>query len=429
MNKYDNLRKQLNASNEKFNTGIKKLNSVSSEMRRVANVAHNAQEIINDIDEQFAKATKLNKTDIAFLFAATALQCVRWIMMPSLDLDFSKTPSSERLTSQQGAQKYEKPKQDAYIKEHENDKITIGSGRYFGWNEIIGAPVPYDAMHGSEQYDILGSFSPAGTQLFGKNHHVATLGHDPILGWVFGTMNIMTRTVTMKDFRTYNVEMPNPLLREGSLFVFQSHEQVITTPSSMPLVMGQALHSFSEDNKRLFAAVARQGMHFASDAFTKMGLPIPLLNATKAQTLLELGWNSVEAEKVIKKVGKNLAIVGAQAGLSILINFIVKSLHFLYFDGDLEDQAALDLYEVKTRKILSYSNAIASGSNILYVALSRDIKKLDVGGILVTIYRLISDYNFIKSIKKEFLEKQWHDIVMGDFDEFDYLQEGKYDKQ
>ena len=98
----------------------------------------------------------------------------------------------------------------------------------------------------------------------------------------------------------------------------------------------------------------------------------------------------------------------------------------MYFDGDPEDQAALDLHEVKTRKILSYSNAIASGSNILYVALSRDIKKLDIGGILVTIYRLISDYNFIKSIKKEFLEKQWYDAVMGDFDEFDYLQEGVY---
>lgn len=427
MGKYDNLKKQLNSSTDKMNAGINKLTAVNNEMRRVADVAHNAQTIIDDIDEKFAQATKFNKTDIAFLFAATALQCVRWIALPSLDLDFSKTPTSERLTSQQGAQKYEKPKQDSFIKEHENDAIIVGSGKYFGWNEIIGAPVPYDAMKGSEQFDILGSFSPQGTQLYGKNHHVATLGHDPILGWIFGTMNIMTRTATMKDFSSYDVEMCNPMLKEGSLFFFESNEQIITNPTSLPIIVGKTLHSFSEDNKRLFAAVARQGMHFASDAFTKMGLPIPLLNAVKAQNLLELGWNSVEAEKVIKKVGKNLAIVGAQAGLSILINFIVKSLHFLYFDGNPEDKMALDLYEVKTRKILSYSNAIASGSNILYVALSRDIQKLDIGGILVTIYRLITDYKFIKSVKKEFLEKQWYDIVMGDFDEFDYLQEGKYE--
>lgn len=426
MGKYDNLKKQLNTSTEKINSGTNKLTAVNTEMRRVADVAHNAQTIIDDIDEKFAQATKLNKLDIAFLFAATALQCARWILMPSLDLDFKQTPPNERLTSQQGAQ-IEKKQQKSFIDEHQNQEIIAGSGKYFGWNEIIGAPVPYDAMKGSEQYNILGSFSPQGTQLYGKNHHVATLGHDPILGWVFGTMNIMTRTATMKDFSSYNVEMCNPMLKEGSLFFFQSNEQIITTQTSLPIIVGQTLHSFSEDNKRLFAAVARQGMHFASDAFTKMGLPIPMLSAMRAQDLLELGWNSTEAEKVIKQMGKNLAIVGAQAGLSILINFIVKSLHFLFFDGDPEDKMALDLYEVKTRKILSYSNAIASGSNILYCAISQNYSKLDIGGILVTIYRLITDYKFIKSIKKEFLEKQWYNEVMGDFNEFDYLQEGKYE--
>ena len=426
MGKYDNLKKHLNTSTEKINSGTNKLTAVNTEMRRVADVAHNAQTIIDDIDERFAQATKLNKLDIAFLFAATALQCARWILMPSLDLDFKQTPPNERLTSQQGAQ-IEKKQQKSFIDEHQNQEIIAGTGKYFGWNEIIGAPVPYDAMKGSEQFDILGSFSPKGTQLYGKNHHVATLGHDPILGWVFGTMNIMTRTATMKDFSSYNVEMCNPMLKEGSLFFFQSNEQVITTQTSLPIIVGQTLHSFSEDNKRLFAAVARQGMHFASDAFTKMGLPIPMLNAMRAQDLLELGWNSTEAEKVIKQMGKNLAIVGAQAGLSILINFIVKSLHFLFFDGDPEDKMALDLYEVKTRKILSYSNAIASGSNILYCAISQNYSKLDIGGILVTIYRLITDYKFIKSIKKEFLEKQWYNEVMGDFNEFDYLQEGKYE--
>lgn len=424
MGKYDNLKQQFNSSTKKINVGINELTNVNSEMRRVANVAHNAETIINEIDNEFSRATKLNKTDIAFLFTATALQCVRWILLPSLDFDFKQTPPSERLTSQQGAQ-IEKRQQKSFIDEHQKQEIVDGSGKYFGWNKIIGAPVPYDAMRGSELFAIK-DFKPIGVQLYGKNHHVATLGHDPILGWIFGTMNIMTRTATMKDFNSYNVELCNPLLKEGSQFFFQSNEQIITNPTSLPVILGKTLDSFSEDNKRLFAAVARQGMHFTSDAFTKMGLPIPMLNAKKAQDLLEHGWNSVEAEKVIKKVGKDLAIIGAQAGVSILINFIIKSLHLLYFDGNFEDVEALKLYEVKTRKILSYSNAIASGSNILYVALSKDINKLDIGGIIVTIYRLITDYKFIKSIKKEFLEKHWFDIVMGDSNEFDYLQEGKY---
>lgn len=425
MSKYDALRKKLDSSTDKIKTGTNKLTAVNTEMRRVAEVAHNAETIIDDIDAQFARATKLNKTDITFLFVATALQCARWILLPSLDLDFKQTPPSERMTSQQGAQ-IEQKQQKAFLKEHENEAILSSAMGYFGWNEIIGAPVPYDAMKGSEQFSILGDFSPVGTQLYGKNHHVATLGHDPLMGWIFGTMNIMSRTITMKDFSSYNVEMYDRSMVDGSLILFKDRRQYITTtpPTSLPIIVGQCIHSFTEDNKRLFAAVARQGMHLASDQFTKMGLPIPMLNAARAQSLLEMGWNSAEAEKVIKKLGKNLAVVGAQAGLSILINFIVKSLHFLYFDGDVENQAELDLYEVKTRKILSYSNAIASGSNILYVALSRDISKLDIGGIIVTIYRLISDGSFIKSIKKEFLENQWYNTVMGDFNEFDYLQEG-----
>lgn len=427
MSKYDALRKKLDSSTDKIKTGTNKLTAVNTEMRRVAEVAHNAEAIIDDIDAQFARATKLNKTDIIFLFVATALQCARWILLPSLDLDFKQTPPSERWDSNKGA-RLERQEQKAFLKDHEQNAIVSSAMGYFGWNEIIGAPVPYDAMKGSEQFSILGDFSPVGTQLYGKNHHVATLGHDPLLGWIFGTMNIMSRTITMKDFSSYNVEMYDRSMVDGNLILFKDRRQYITTtpPTSLPIIVGQCIHSFTEDNKRLFAAVARQGMHLASDQFTKMGLPIPMLNAARAQSLLEMGWNSAEAEKVIKKLGKNLAVVGAQAGLSILINFIVKSLHFLYFDGDVENQAELDLYEVKTRKILSYSNAIASGSNILYVALSRDISKLDIGGIIVTIYRLISDGSFIKSIKKEFLENQWYNMVMGDFNEFDYLQEGAY---
>ena len=337
MSKYDKLKKQLDNSFEKVTQGTNKISAVNSEMRRVADIAHNADTIIADIDSQFAQATKLNKTDIAFLFAATALQCIRWIALPSLDLDFKQTPPSERLTSQQGAQ-IEKQQQKSFLEDHQQDAIVASSLGFFGWNEIIGAPVPYDAMEGSEQYSILGDFSPKGTQLYGKNHHVATLGHDPLLGWVFGTMNIMSRTVTMKDFSSYNVEMYDRTQKEGSLIFFQNNRQSITTPTSLPLIVGSCLYSFTEDNKRLFAAVARQGMHFASDAFTKMGLPIPLLSATRAQNLLELGWNSVEAEKVIKQDGRNLAVVGAQAGLSILINFIIKSIHFLYFDGNFDNQ-------------------------------------------------------------------------------------------
>ena len=62
------------------------------------------------------------------------------------------------------------------------------------------------------------------------------------------------------------------------------------------------------------------------------------------------------------------------------------------------------LYEVRTRKILLLSNLLASSSNLVYVDLTHDAKKLDVGGILITITRLFSDVRFITKIKQEFIE-------------------------
>ena len=65
-----------------------------------------------------------------------------------------------------------------------------------------------------------------------------------------------------------------------------------------------------------------------------------------------------------------------------------------------------------------YSNVIASTSNIIYVAISRDLKKLDVGGMMVTIYRLISDSKFINDIKYEFIMNEFEKLVQGE--EYDF---------
>lgn len=64
------------------------------------------------------------------------------------------------------------------------------------------------------------------------------------------------------------------------------------------------------------------------------------------------------------------------------------------------------LYEVRTRKIILLSNLLASSSNLLYVALAQDPKKLDIGGMLITITRLFSDIRFISKIKQEYIESK-----------------------
>ena len=122
----------------------------------------------------------------------------------------------------------------------------------------------------------------------------------------------------------------------------------------------------------------------------------------------------------------NVKIVVKQASFSIIINALIKMIHGMYYDET--KFSSYSLYEVKTRNIIRYSNAIASMSNIIIVAIGTSIgsstsntdmmKKsltyLDVGGIMVTIYKLVNDHNFIKQIKQEFLEKEFYNTVMNE---------------
>ena len=100
-------------------------------------------------------------------------------------------------------------------------------------------------------------------------------------------------------------------------------------------------------------------------------------------------------------------------------------IHGMFYDESL--YSSRELYAVKTRKILSYSNLIASASNVIAVAVAsavgtatgntelvkKSMNYLDIGGIMVTIYRLITDSQFIYEVKREFLAQEWYDLVYG----------------
>ncbi|MDF2503301.1 hypothetical protein [Clostridium sp.] len=53
-----------------------------------------------------------------------------------------------------------------------------------------------------------------------------------------------------------------------------------------------------------------------------------------------------------------------------------------------------------------YSNLIASTSNVITVCITKNPKKLDIGGLLVTISRLFTDIRFIARVKEEFINAE-----------------------
>ena len=96
MRNYNELKNKLNISSDELKKDLNKLNNIANESARVSNIAKNSEIIIEDIENQFCKATKLNKLDIKILFLGVALQCARQYFL---------TPFEERLDDQSAAEK------------------------------------------------------------------------------------------------------------------------------------------------------------------------------------------------------------------------------------------------------------------------------------------------------------------------------------
>ena len=298
-----------------------------------------ARRYIKEIEAEFKHHTKLTKMDLIFIPIAIALQCARqYALQPFLD--------KHRLTHKQN---------DALVK-----KIIPKS-----WQDILCASVPYDAITRVDK-------TAERTGLGGSNHRYRTLGHDPVLGWLFGPVNILSDTLTKSDFITsYEV-------------VDMEIGKRILTLSALDAAYEQAKIEFN-----LPVSIAKQAVHFGSDYFTKQGLPLPVVGSLN---------NDVSGFLVKNNI--NMLNITQGAMLSTFINSLVSCVHGLFNTKGIDK----DLYEVRTRKILSVSNTIASASNIAYVAITKNVKYLDIGGLLVTIRRLCTDLRFIARIKQEFIE-------------------------
>jgi hypothetical protein len=360
---FQTLRKELEA--RPLQT-LQSMHNIPCGNLRVANYVHNAKQKLKDLSAEFERQTGLTKIDIKFLFAATALQCVRQYVL---------TGFPERLDDQTAANRTK-----GHTKEHSN--------RYHRWynpslGEIMTNPVPFDAMYGSPDF---------GLGLSGITHRKKTLGHDPILGWIFGTANIATSTLTMNNLASFHVKTDMAFKRDK-----------LANYARTPLVFyytKEKLFNNGIDGKRIIAAsLIKEAVHLKSDIYTKESLPfpiVPVFSQELANTLASYGFDMA-----------NIFTVGKQASYAILINSWIGMLHYMMHDFNKGESRKL--YEVRTRKILSYSNYIASSSNLLIVTIgaafgsAAAFRKLDIGGFIVTLYRLINDSAFIQKIKEEFV--------------------------
>ena len=364
------FRNRRNAIVNNLDNTICDLQKGSDETARVREIVGNTRLILDDLDEQFCKRTGLNKVDATFLFVAIGLQIARQYLL---------TKCEERPDDQTAANS---------TKGHE-DEHSNRHHRYYNpsLEEIETNPVPFDANIGAN-----GALSGGGR----LGHRVTAIGHDPVLGLIFGTANIATATLTTSSLASYHI-YTNGNNRDA----FRNKAR---TDLVLSYTMKKLLNSGMEGKIIVAQSLIKEIVHLKSDVNSKNSLPLPGISLIDPKLASDLANYGLDMANVLN--------VGKQATYAAMINMLIAMIHRLFFDGSSDMDRKL--YEVKTRKILSYSNLVASSSNLAVVALTRDFKLLDIGGLGVTIYRLITDTKFIKQVKEEFIFGSYRDMIMGD---------------
>ena len=387
----------------------KSIEEHTKEEQRYINVLHNVENIMQKLDETFEQRTSLKKKDVSILMIATALQLLRIYLLPKVQEYFS---DEHRLDHDDSSIKdMEEEEMRKYKESHEEKWASVKSkNKYRGWQEIACTrKVPYDAIrHSGNGYH--------GINMHGGQHRVKTLGHDPLLGWIFGVVNILTDTITVcPEYKNGEKNLPLPYIQ--SFTVDMGPDFCWKDPINNWEMFDNALESIAEDKHRLYAAFFSQGLHLSSDKFTKLGLPVPfltLINSDKSYEIYKEGYdylNYLDDVQVLKRTFKS-------ASQSIFINMLIGALHKFFYNPNKDDSQ--QLYDVRTRKIILYSNMIATASDVVQTAVrantgdDNSIKNFDWGGFLVTVYRLISDTEFIAKVKDEFIYKEWDRIIDSD---------------
>ena len=408
---------ELSDKNDKI---LSNMDKITAESFRVADVANNSRELIKDLDKEFESITGLNGRDVVFLFTAIGLQMTRIVILN--ELTKSETAGSQNRNETKLHEFQEK------LLGRFNSGEDIKDGPYYAsMNHIVTKMgVPYDAssifsssavenMLGKGRtwdFDISSFILNEKIKYFkGANHRFSTLGHDPILGLIFGTSNIMTNTITFVKTPLAVVGVEIPILTTNHvIFTSDYKDPRIAQYGSTAIMLAKSIERTKEQPSALVASLIKQIIHIGTDLYTPCGIQIPGAN---------LVLSNKNAEKLTQYISTgDIVKIGTSAALAEFINFLIGTIHSLMYDETKD--ASKELYSVRTRKIIMYSNVIATGSNALWVTgnmMSGNgtaLKQLDIGGLIVLAKRLMTDTEYIRKIKEEFVLGGFKNMIVGE---------------
>lgn len=350
-NDFDLLCNEITAADNKIASDI---SSGLTRINKLIQFAENTPEYLAELDRQFEEKTSLNKHEFAIMAVVIGLQLLRQHLL---------TRFPERVNDQAAA------KESGKEKEH-SDRHH----RYYNpsLEEIITNPVPFDANIGAD-----GRLAGGGS----LGHRSKTLGHDPLLGLIFGTANIATSTLTTNEYDSYHIKTDN----KRDIFAENASTASVLQHTIQKLMEGP------EGRQKVGCSFIKEIIHLKSDVYSTNGLPIPVISSINPQFASKLAEYGIDFGNVV--------VVSKQLLYARLINSFAAMYHYCFYDGSIPE----DFYKVKTKKIICYANIVASGVNIAEVAVTKNLKMLDIGGIANTIFEVITSVKFMRKVKRDFI--------------------------
>lgn len=351
---------------------------------------------------EFDELLKLNKNEKLLLSFCTALQVIRWTIAGFIQPPFGnpKTPEETKIWKEESDKlKYHDLKNEKLEEVKNYDNIKREGSKYRSATEIILQCVPYDVTDGQS------------IGLDGGFHRQNTLGHDPILGWIFGVANIITDTVTTRKFTTYKAiqaATTNGKFKLGTP----------PTPVFTLNIFYWVFESLIEDKFRLPAALFAQSVHLRSDIKDPLGLPFPILGTILDKISFvktEDGWkrfselykNGYEYLKASQELQIDLKSQSISGTVAVLINLTIAFLHWILYDNKQDKK----YYFAKTLKIIEYSNVIATSSNLVTSAIAPQM--FDFAGAINTAIVYVGTQLKILNLEGEYFGRR----LLEDFDQ------------
>lgn len=367
----------LRERNSQINSEIERINDKNCYEIKVCDETSSH---LNALTKEFKTLTSvINKKDISFFVLSVILQYgMKYIIKRLREMSDKEIAEKTFL----------------HDSEHSDRR---GERYYVTKEEIVTNPVPFDAIvkeHTNEWYKINKKIKPG---FSGLNHRFTALGHDPILGLFFGTANIMTSTITRYDFLSWHVDSleHSRIGRNSKLYVTKL--DTICERASTLEIFSRISQRITDEGKdgwiTLGYALLKEIVHLCSDLPSKQSLPIPVVSVF-----------SPELAKTLSLYGLNTGTV-LQGGIGTkTINWLISYLHRLTKEES-EDEK---LFQVRTKKIIMYSNLVATYTDIgltlcsAYLGDKNALRKFDLGGYAVTLSEIINSHSVIAAIESEF---------------------------